>query len=96
MHSALTSHKLLSPQSVYLYIATVLKSHKGLLPLLLSILVSTCEIVNVGTIFQYQIINWSIPIIISTPPPPVEEPWNFQGKGCINLGISRGGGGLTL
>ena len=28
--------------------------------------------------------------------PPVEEPWNFQGRGCINLGISRGGGGLTL
>ena len=47
---------------------------------------------NVGTIFQ--IINWAIPIIISTP--PVEEPWNLQGRRCINLGISRGGGGLTL
>jgi hypothetical protein len=21
---------------------------------------------------------------------PVEEPWNFQGRGCISLGISRG------
>ena len=40
------------------------------------------------------------------PHPPVEEPWNlqgrgaltlnFQGRGYINLGISRGGGGLTL
>ena len=49
---------------------------------------------NVGTIFQYQIINWAIPIIICTP--PVEEPWNFQGRGCINLGISRGEGALTL
>jgi hypothetical protein len=29
-------------------------------------------------------------------PPPVEEPWNFQGRGCINLGISRGGGVLTF
>ena len=37
---------------------------------------------------------WAIPIIICTP--PVEEPWNFQGRGCINLGISRGGGVLTL
>ena len=24
------------------------------------------------------------------PHPPFEEPWNFQGRGCINLGISRG------
>ena len=38
--------------------------------------------------------NWAIPIIICTT--PVEEPWNFQGRGCINLGISRGGGALTL
>jgi hypothetical protein len=30
------------------------------------------------------------------PHPPVEEPWNFQGRGCINLGISRGEGALTL
>jgi hypothetical protein len=30
------------------------------------------------------------------PHPPVEEPWNFQGRGCINLGISRGEGTLTL
>jgi hypothetical protein len=30
------------------------------------------------------------------PHPPVEEPWNFQGRGCINLGISRGGSVLTL
>jgi hypothetical protein len=34
-----------------------------------------------------QIQKWAIPIIIHTP--PVEEP-------CINLGISRGGGALTL
>jgi hypothetical protein len=30
------------------------------------------------------------------PHPPVEEPWNFKGIGCINLGISRGEGALTL
>jgi hypothetical protein len=30
------------------------------------------------------------------PHPPFEEPWNFQGRGCINLGISRGGSTLTL
>ena len=35
-------------------------------------------------------VDWAIPIIFGTP--PVEEPWNFQGRVCINLGISRGGG----
>jgi hypothetical protein len=29
------------------------------------------------------------------PHPSVEEPWNFQGRGCINLGISCRGA-LTL
>jgi hypothetical protein len=67
--------------------------------------------VNVGTIFQYQIINWAIPVIIRTPPcsgtlefpeercinfkfpgEGVHEPWNFQGRGWINPGISRAGG----
>ena len=45
---------------------------------------------------QVLFTHWAIPIIIRTPPPPVEEPWNFQGRGCINLGISRGEGALTL
>jgi hypothetical protein len=39
--------------------------------------------VNVGTIFQYQIINWAIQLLSA---PPLLR----------NLGISRGGGGLTV
>ena len=27
----------------------------------------------------------AIPIVIGTPPPPVEEPWNFQGRGVLTL-----------
>jgi hypothetical protein len=36
------------------------------------------------------IFYWAIPIIIRTP--PVEEPWNFQGRECVNPGMSREGG----
>ena len=44
--------------------------------------------------------NGLFQLLSAPPPPPVEEPWDFQGRGvltlefpgegCIKLGISRG------
>jgi hypothetical protein len=52
------------------------------------------QYVNIAYRWSYlyysMAIQWAIPIIIRTPPPPPPPPL------LRNLGISRGGGALTL